>query len=126
MVIAIVRRYGPARWRPYRIAIKTRPEHAVILGVLTAIGVTGFGAEAFRIAVQGNPDFEQWSVIGYPLALAVDGLGNLEGWHQAWWVAHVLSLLRLPGHHPRHDAAPHVHLAAEHVPVVTGSGPRGP
>jgi Fe-S oxidoreductase len=104
--IAIVRRYGPTRWRPYRISIKSRPEHAVILGVLTAIGVTGFGAEAFRIAVQGNPDFEQWSVVGYPLALAVDGLGNLEGWHQAWWVAHVLSfcafLAIIPGTMLRH------------------------
>ncbi len=27
-----------------------------------------------------------------------------------------VQLLRLPGHHPRHDDAPHVHLAAEHVP----------
>ena len=106
MAIAIVRRYGPARWRPYRIAIKTRPEHAVILGVLTAIGVTGFGAEAFRIAVEGNPDYEQWSVIGYPLALAVDGVGNLEGWHQAWWVAHVFSFVAflaiIPGTMMRH------------------------
>ncbi len=106
MGIAIVRRYGPTRWRPYRIAIKSRPEHAVILGVLTAIGVTGFGAEAFRIALQGNPDFERWSVIGYPLALAVDGMGNLSGWHQAWWIAHVVSfcafLAIIPGTMMRH------------------------
>ena len=40
---AIVRRYVQ---RPYRIRIKTKPEHAAILGVLLAIGVTGFGAEA--------------------------------------------------------------------------------
>ena len=106
MGIAIVRRYGPARWRPYRIAIKSRPEHAVILGVLTAVGVTGFGAEAFRIAVEGNPDYEQFSIVGYPLALAVDGLGNLSGWHQAWWIAHVLSfcafLAIIPGTMMRH------------------------
>ncbi|MEM9562258.1 MAG: (Fe-S)-binding protein [Actinomycetota bacterium] len=106
MGIAIVRRYGPTRWRPYRIAIKSKPEHAVILGVLTAIGVTGFGAEAFRIALQGNPDFEQWSVVGYPLALAVDGIGNLSGWHQAWWIAHVVSfcafLAIIPGTMMRH------------------------
>ncbi len=106
MVIAIVRRYGPRRWRPYRIAIKSRPEHAVILGVLTAIGVTGFGAEAYRIALLGSPDFEQWSIIGHPLARLVDGTGNLSGWHQAWWIAHVVSfcafLAIIPGTMLRH------------------------
>jgi Fe-S oxidoreductase/nitrate reductase gamma subunit len=106
MVIAIVRRYGPRRWRPYRIAIKTRPEHAVILAVLTAIGVTGFGAEAFRIALDGSPDYEQWSFVGYPLAQLVDGIDSLSGWHQAWWIAHVLSfcafLAIIPGTMLRH------------------------
>ncbi|MEM9650543.1 MAG: heterodisulfide reductase-related iron-sulfur binding cluster, partial [Actinomycetota bacterium] len=106
MGIAIVRRYGPRRWRPYRIAVKSRPEHAVILGVLTAIGVTGFGAEAYRIALQGNPDFEKWSVIGYPLALLVDGSDNLSGWHQIWWIAHIISFMAflaiIPGTMLRH------------------------
>ncbi len=106
MSIAIVRRYGPRKWRPYRISIKSRPEHAVILGVLTAIGVTGFGAEAYRIALQGMPDFEQWSIIGYPLAQLVSGSDNLAGWHQFWWVAHVISfcafLAIIPGTMLRH------------------------
>ena len=106
MVIAIVRRYGPRQWRPYRIAIKSRPEHAVILGVLTTIGITGFGAETFRIALVGSPEFEKWSIIGYPLAQLVSGSGNLAGWHQFWWVAHVLSfcafLIIIPGTMLRH------------------------
>jgi Fe-S oxidoreductase len=106
MGIAIVRRYGPKSWRPYRISVKSRPEHAVILGVLTAVGVTGFGAEAYRIALQDLPEFEKWSVVGYPLALLVDGSGNLSGWHQAWWIAHVLSFCALlaiiPGTMLRH------------------------
>ena len=34
MVLAIMRRYGPKKWRPYRIAIKSRPEHMVINGCL--------------------------------------------------------------------------------------------
>ena len=106
MAIAIVRRYGPRRWRPYRISIKSKPEHAVILGVLTTIGVTGFGAEAFRIALDGSPDYERWSVIGYPLAQLVDGSDNLSGWHQAWWIVHVLSfcafLAIIPGTMLRH------------------------
>ena len=106
MVIAIVRRYGPRRWRPYRISVKTRPEHAIILGVLTAIGVTGFGAEAFRIALDGGPEHEKWAIIGYPLSLLVDGSDSLAGWHQAWWIAHVLSfcafLAIIPGTMLRH------------------------
>ncbi len=90
---AVVRRYGPRRFRPYRIRIKSRPEHAVILGVFGAIGITGFGTEMFRIAAAGSPTFERWSVVGYPLAQLVDGSANLRGWHQAWWVAHVASFM---------------------------------
>ncbi|CAN5623972.1 heterodisulfide reductase-related iron-sulfur binding cluster [soil metagenome] len=85
---AIVRRYIQ---RPYRIRIKSRPEHAVILGVFLAIGVTGFGAEAWRIALEGRPAHEEWSWIGYPLSGLIDGAGNLSGAHQAWWIAHVVS-----------------------------------
>ncbi|NIR36766.1 MAG: iron-sulfur protein, partial [Actinobacteria bacterium] len=98
IVWAIVRRYGPWSWRPYRIRIKSKPEHAVILGVFLAIGVTGFGAEAFRIAHDGTPGFEKWSFIGYPLATLVDSgdnlfANNVAGWHQAWWIAHVVSFI---------------------------------
>jgi Fe-S oxidoreductase len=87
---AIVRRYIQ---RPYRIRIKTKPEHAVILGVFLAIGVTGFGAEMFRIAAEGTPEFEKWSFVGYPLATLVDGWSEtaLERWHQGMWVGHVIS-----------------------------------
>jgi Fe-S oxidoreductase len=87
---AIVRRYV---LRPYRIRIKSKPEHAVILGTLLAIGVTGFGAEMYRIALAARPDFEKWSVIGYPLSGLVDDSGRLAGWHQGWWVAHVVAFL---------------------------------
>ena len=96
VIWAIVRRYVQ---RPYRIRIKTKPEHALGLGVLLAIGVTGFGSEMFRIAeglsAGENLDHEKWSVIGYPLAKLVDGIsaGTLSTWHQGWWVAHVLSFI---------------------------------
>ena len=96
VVWAIVRRYVQ---RPYRIRIKTKPEHALGLGVLLAIGVTGFGSEMFRIAeglaAGENLDHEKWSVIGYPLAQLVDGFSAsaLSTWHQGWWVAHVLSFI---------------------------------
>jgi Fe-S oxidoreductase/nitrate reductase gamma subunit len=87
---AIVRRYVQ---RPYRIRIKSKPEHAAILGVLFAIGITGFGAEAYRIALDGRPDFERWSVVGYPLAALIEDTGALAGWHQVWWIAHVLTFV---------------------------------
>ena len=88
VVWAIVRRYVQ---RPYRIRIKSKPEHVIILGTLLAIAVTGFGAEVWRIALQGRPSFERWSFVGYPLSGLVDGHSNLAGVHQIWWVAHVAS-----------------------------------
>ena len=93
---AIVRRYIQ---QPYRIRIKTKAEHGVILGVLLAIGLTGFGAEMFRIAASTaagkDMGFEVWSFIGYPLAQMVDGLalGTLENWHQAMWISHVVAFI---------------------------------
>jgi Fe-S oxidoreductase/nitrate reductase gamma subunit len=90
VVWAIVRRYVQ---RPYRIRIKSKPEHAIILGTLLAIGVTGFLAEMFRIALDGRPDFEKWSFIGYPLSGLVENLDGLSGWHQAMWIAHVLTFI---------------------------------
>jgi Fe-S oxidoreductase len=93
IMIAIVRRYGPWNWRPYRIRIKSKPEHMVILGTFLAISITGFGAEMFRIAEQGLPEYEKWSFVGYPLADLVDQWDNVAGWHQAWWIAHVVSFI---------------------------------
>lgn len=96
IVWAIVRRYVQ---RPYRIRIKSKPEHAVILGTFLLIGVSGFGAEMFRIAEQTargvDMDYEQWSFIGYPLSTLVDGstAATLDAWHQVWWLAHVLGFV---------------------------------
>jgi Fe-S oxidoreductase/nitrate reductase gamma subunit len=96
VVWAIVRRYVQ---QPYRIRIKTKPEHALILATLLAIGVSGFGAEMFRIA-KGQAagvdlDFEKWSFVGYPLAQLVNGasVSTLTTWHQGWWVAHVVAFI---------------------------------
>jgi Fe-S oxidoreductase/nitrate reductase gamma subunit len=93
VVWAILRRYVQ---RPYRIRIKTKAEHAIILGVLLQLGVSGFGAEMFRIAERQaageNMDYEKWAFIGYPLAQLVNGASadTLATWHQAWWVFHVV------------------------------------
>src|SRR3954451_16063288 len=87
---AVLRRYVQ---RPYRIRIKTKPEHAVILGVFAVIGISGFLTEMFRIAALGSPDFEKWSFIGYPLATLVDGssVTSLDRWHQIMWIGHVVA-----------------------------------
>ena len=96
VVWAIIRRYVQ---QPYRIRIKTKAEHGIILGVMLLIGLSGFGAEMFRIAVStaGGKDmsFESWSFIGYPLSQLVDGaaLNNLENWHQAMWILHVVAFV---------------------------------
>ncbi len=99
VVWALLRRYGPKRFRPYRIRIKSKPEHAVVLLIFLAIGVTGFGAEAFRIALVEPTarSAETWSVIGYPLAKIIDRseslANNAHGWHQFWWISHVVSFI---------------------------------
>jgi Fe-S oxidoreductase len=90
---AIGRRYGPRNWRPYRIRIKSKPEHMIILGTFLVIAVSGFVTEAVRIALAGRPDHEKWSVIGYPLSYVVRNADHLSGWHQGLWVAHVISFV---------------------------------
>jgi Fe-S oxidoreductase/nitrate reductase gamma subunit len=87
---AIVRRYVQ---RPYRIRIKSKPEHALILGTIFTIAVTGFGAEVWRIALVGRPDFEKWSFIGYPISSLIADNSHLSGGHQIWWAVHVVSFL---------------------------------
>jgi Fe-S oxidoreductase/nitrate reductase gamma subunit len=83
---AIIRRYVQ---RPYRIRIKSKPEHMLILGVFLVLAVTGFTTEMFRIALEGMPEYERWSFIGYPLATLVEDNGSLAGWHQSQWIIHV-------------------------------------
>jgi Fe-S oxidoreductase/nitrate reductase gamma subunit len=83
---AILRRYVQ---RPYRIRIKSKPEHVLILGTFLVLAVTGFTTEMFRIALEGMPEYERWSFIGYPLATLVENNENLAGWHQSQWIIHV-------------------------------------
>jgi Fe-S oxidoreductase/nitrate reductase gamma subunit len=90
VVWAIVRRYVQ---RPYRIRIKSKPEHAVILGVFFAIAVTGFGTESWRIAETGMPAFERWSFVSWPIANLIKGSSNLVGGHQIWWGVHILTFV---------------------------------
>ena len=96
VVWAIVRRYVQ---RPYRIRIKTKPEHAIILATMLIIGVTGFTSEMFRMAWQQasgiDLSYEKWSFIGYPLSQLVNGssVSRLQFWHQIMWSTHVISFI---------------------------------
>ncbi len=92
IVWAIGRRYLE---RPYRIRIKTKPEDAVILGTFLVIAVSGFLAEALRIALLGRPDFEKWSFVGYPISSLFDSwsISALQQTHRYMWAAHFLAFL---------------------------------
>ena len=96
VVWAILRRYVQ---RPYRIRIKTKPEHAIILATMLIIGITGFTSEMFRMAWQQasgtDLSYEKWSFIGYPLSQLVNGssVSRLQFWHQFMWITHVISFV---------------------------------
>jgi Fe-S oxidoreductase/nitrate reductase gamma subunit len=108
---AAVRRYGV---RPPRISSKSRPEDAWILIILGAIGVTGLATEAARIALAGQPSFEQWSFVGFPLSNLVP-VSSAAGFHQSMWIAHVVVFLAflviLPVTKLRHMVTTPVNLA---------------
>ncbi len=89
LVWAMARRYGQ---RPWRIRSKTKPEDAWILGLLTLIGVTGLLTEGARIAVDGRPDFEVWSFVGYPLSMLFADGAAVE-WHRILWTAHAAAFV---------------------------------
>ena len=72
LALAIAGRYLIPTWR---IRSKTKPEDALILGVLVFIGLSGLLTEAARISLAGRPDFEMWSFVGYPLSFLFDAAG---------------------------------------------------
>ena len=88
VVWALLRRYIQ---RPYRLRIKTRPEDAVILVTLLAIGVGGFLVEGARIALAGRPAFEEWSFVGWAVAWPMRDWshGTLQTVHRWLWCIHV-------------------------------------
>src|SRR6478752_746627 len=96
---ALARRYGQ---RPYRIRIKTKPEHLVILVTFLVIAITGFTTEAFRIAalrdtLHGAADYEKWSFVGWGLSSTITGwgVGALHDAHRGAWIVHGVAFLAL-------------------------------
>jgi Fe-S oxidoreductase/nitrate reductase gamma subunit len=86
LALAFVGRYLAPSWR---IRSKTKPEDALILSVLALIGITGLAIEAARISLEGRPDFEVWSFVGYPLSYVFDPV-DAGDWHQFLWVSHTV------------------------------------
>lgn len=111
IVWAAIRRYGV---KPAHISTKSRPEDAWILLVLSAIGVSGLLTEAARISLVGQPDFETWSFVGYPLASLIPE-ASASGIHQIFWIAHLVTFLAflviLPVTKLRHMVTTPVNLA---------------
>lgn len=89
---AVQRRYIR---RVYRIRIKSRPEHAVILGTFIFIGLTGFTTEVLRIAIDARPEFERWAFVSYPLSGLVNdwSASTLSQWHRVSWIVHIVGFL---------------------------------
>jgi Fe-S oxidoreductase len=111
VVWAIVRRYGQ---KPWRLRAKTRPEDGWILFTLGLIGVSGLMVEAARIQLAGQPSFEVWSFVGYPLSALVPS-ATASGWHQLYWILHVVGfvafLVLLPTTKLRHMVTSPANLA---------------
>ncbi len=89
---ALVRRYVQ---RPYRIRIKTKPEHAVILGMFFVLAVTGFADRDGAHRARGQTGLREVVVRRLP-ALGAHRLvapSTLDTWHQALWCVHVAAFL---------------------------------
>ncbi len=80
--------------RPPRLRTKTKPEDAIVLGLLVLIGLTGLATEAARISLVGRPDFEIWSFLGYPLSALISETAA-EPFHRTLWVIHVATFAGL-------------------------------
>ena len=111
IVWAAVRRYVQ---KPWRLRAKTRPEDGWILFTLGLIGVSGLLTEAARISYSGQPSFEVWSIVGYPLSYLIPS-ATASGWHQAFWIIHaaafVAFLVILPATKLRHVVTSPTNLA---------------
>lgn len=85
LLMAVYRRYGRKLGR-----LENRGENVFMLLTLLAIGIGGFLLEGARIAIT-LPDFEAWSVVGYPLArlFRLFGLESVPWFHRTLWVTHV-------------------------------------
>jgi Fe-S oxidoreductase/nitrate reductase gamma subunit len=89
LALAFVGRYVVPTWR---LRSKTKPQDALIITVLAAIGITGLLAEGARISLAGRPDHEIWSFLGYPISYLFN-TAEAGDWHRFLWTTHVVSFV---------------------------------
>ena len=88
-----------------RIKTKTKMDDYLTLSLLAFMGISGLTTEAGRILVEGFPNYEKWSFVGYYIATLLpfdDGIL----FHRVSWILHTVSffvfLLVLPQSKLRH------------------------
>jgi Fe-S oxidoreductase/nitrate reductase gamma subunit len=89
LALAIVNRY---LLRSERLRTKTKPEDALILGLLVVLGIGGLLTEAARISLVGRPAFEVWSFVGYRLSAFIPETEAAD-LHLIFWISHVAAFV---------------------------------
>ena len=88
-----------------RLKTKTKMDDYLTLALLGFMGVSGLTTEAGRIIVEGFPDYEKWSFVGYFIAELLP-IENGVTFHRISWILHVISffifLIVLPQSKLRH------------------------
>ena len=89
----------------FRIKTKTKMDDFLTLGLLGFMGLSGLTTEAGRIIVEGFPEYEKWSFVGYFIADILP-IENGVLFHRISWILHVISffvfLIVLPQSKLRH------------------------
>lgn len=89
----------------FRIKTKTKMDDFLTLGLLGFMGISGLTTEAGRIIVEGFPEYEKWSFVGYFIADILP-IENGVLFHRTSWILHVISffvfLISLPQSKLRH------------------------
>ena len=88
-----------------RIKTKTKMDDYLTLSLLAFMGISGLTTEAGRILVEGFPNYENWSFVGYYIATLLP-FDNGILFHRVSWILHTVSffvfLLVLPQSKLRH------------------------
>ena len=91
--------------REERLKTKTQMDDYLTLILLGFMGISGLTTEAGRIIVEGFPEFEKWSFVGYFIADLLP-IENGVIFHRISWILHVISffvfLIVLPQSKLRH------------------------
>ena len=73
-----------------RLKTKTKMDDYLTLLLLGFMGLSGLTTEAGRIIVEGFPNYEKWSFVGYFIADLLP-IENGVTFHRISWIVHVIS-----------------------------------